>query len=473
MTTAQGIYQEITLQLLRRVAPESVCLNQVYTAVEEAVTFDDGDLKPPMLHGEHVREPGWKRNVRNALQTMKDSWDVVNSAHDQWRLPTPNLDTELDAGQAWHKVLARAVRETNTEFDSVSQGARYKISDIVPSKITIARLDADKSETISASEVEKAIGRLNAAGGVLGRRTIHYTVAKETAIVFLHPDLEWDRAGDQIRVVEGQRNFRTWAFACNPDYYDVGRAIHELAEDSWTVKESDVRAGDRFAIWQNKASGQSRGIVSLGVVLSDPEELPESEESKRFWKGTELPEISRRVLIRYVTRPGLPIWLENDETGLLSELSVSRAAGGTVFHITPDQWQRLEKLCEWPDSADIPPPIEHASEGLIKLRQHKVRERNPRLAQAKKDLSLKATGSLACEVCDFDFRKTYGELGDGFIECHHGVPLADLKPGTITRLSDLHLVCANCHRMLHRNGTIRVSALRALLQELTGDMGGQ
>ena len=36
------------------------------------------------------------------------------------------------------------------------------------------------------------------------------------------------------------------------------------------------------------------------------------------------------------------------------------------------------------------------------------------------------------------------------LEAHHRIPLCDLEPGTKTKLSDLAMVCANCHRMLHR-----------------------
>ena len=49
-----------------------------------------------------------------------------------------------------------------------------------------------------------------------------------------------------------------------------------------------------------------------------------------------------------------------------------------------------------------------------------------------------------------DLSKTYGDLGEGFIECHHKVPVSELKPGAKTKLSDLAVLCANCHRMLHR-----------------------
>ena len=89
-------------------------------------------------------------------------------------------------------------------------------------------------------------------------------------------------------------------------------------------------------------------------------------------------------------------------------------------------------------------------EGRILTRMHLVRERDPRAAAEKKRVELERTGRLRCEPCSFDFFEIYGEHGRGYIECHHRIPLADLAESRTTRLEDLALVCANCHRMLHR-----------------------
>ena len=97
-----------------------------------------------------------------------------------------------------------------------------------------------------------------------------------------------------------------------------------------------------------------------------------------------------------------------------------------------------------------------AEEGALKLREHLSRERSRSLIRSFKQ-QLK---SLACSVCDFDFAKKYGDLGTGYIEAHHTVPVASLQPGQVTRLSDLQAVCSNCHRMLHRNGLLDWRALR-------------
>lgn len=88
-------------------------------------------------------------------------------------------------------------------------------------------------------------------------------------------------------------------------------------------------------------------------------------------------------------------------------------------------------------------------EGGVIMRLHKRYERDPKLV-AEKRRAAAATGGLACEVCGFDFKATYGDLGKGSIEVHHIKPIHTLIAGTITKLSDLVLLCANCHRMAHR-----------------------
>ncbi|MEV6120781.1 HNH endonuclease [Streptomyces sp. NPDC052077] len=90
-----------------------------------------------------------------------------------------------------------------------------------------------------------------------------------------------------------------------------------------------------------------------------------------------------------------------------------------------------------------------APEGRLLVRQHLNRERNRTLRKKKITAVLSKGGRLACEACGFDFEEVYGERGDGYIECHHVVPLHEAGEGR-TKLSDLALICANCHRMIHR-----------------------
>ncbi|MFJ9189359.1 HNH endonuclease [Streptomyces globisporus] len=91
-----------------------------------------------------------------------------------------------------------------------------------------------------------------------------------------------------------------------------------------------------------------------------------------------------------------------------------------------------------------------APEGRLLLRRHRARERNKSLRKKKIASVLQRGGQLACEACGFDFEKIYGDRGAGYIECHHVLPLHVAGEGR-TKLSDLALICANCHRMIHRH----------------------
>ena len=83
-------------------------------------------------------------------------------------------------------------------------------------------------------------------------------------------------------------------------------------------------------------------------------------------------------------------------------------------------------------------------------RYHRVVERNRKLA-----LEAKRIHGYVCQVCHFNFEKKYGRLGIEYIEAHHLTPISELPEGERVELSpknDFAVVCANCHRMLHRKG---------------------
>ncbi len=90
-------------------------------------------------------------------------------------------------------------------------------------------------------------------------------------------------------------------------------------------------------------------------------------------------------------------------------------------------------------------------EGQVLYKLHKVRERDFEIVKAKKRQAFDVFGKLACEACVFEFEEYYGEIGKGYIECHHRTPLSSFKLASKTTLEDLSLVCSNCHRMLHRS----------------------
>ncbi|MHC9236892.1 HNH endonuclease [Pseudooceanicola sp. 502str34] len=98
----------------------------------------------------------------------------------------------------------------------------------------------------------------------------------------------------------------------------------------------------------------------------------------------------------------------------------------------------------------VPPDDDaaEAREGQLLTRLHRYRERKAAIVKRKKASFFKKYGHLCCEACGFDFLKVYGERGAGFIECHHTKPVSELTAGETTKLADLVLLCANCHRMV-------------------------
>lgn len=77
---------------------------------------------------------------------------------------------------------------------------------------------------------------------------------------------------------------------------------------------------------------------------------------------------------------------------------------------------------------------------------------------------------LQCAVCRFDFGRIYGALGEGYIEIHHLSPLHE-RTSIIagrpihTTVDDVIPLCANCHRMAHRERpAVSLDRLRSLMR---------
>lgn len=90
-------------------------------------------------------------------------------------------------------------------------------------------------------------------------------------------------------------------------------------------------------------------------------------------------------------------------------------------------------------------------EGDERRLTHLRRERHPAVARAKKAQMRRLHGKLFCENCDFDPVARFGEDGEACIEVHHSATeVAHMELGHVTRLMDLECLCANCHRIRHR-----------------------
>jgi 5-methylcytosine-specific restriction enzyme A len=89
-------------------------------------------------------------------------------------------------------------------------------------------------------------------------------------------------------------------------------------------------------------------------------------------------------------------------------------------------------------------------EGQLLTAIHKRRERARGLRARVVARQRESKGGLACEGCGRDpaIKSRGTETEASMYEVHHLRPLADLGP-TTTRITDLALLCATCHRVIH------------------------
>lgn len=88
------------------------------------------------------------------------------------------------------------------------------------------------------------------------------------------------------------------------------------------------------------------------------------------------------------------------------------------------------------------------AEGKVVTETHLRRERNPKLRKLLLD-QRRTAGSLCCDICRTAPASHEATLHEAIFEAHHIVPLAAGQERN-TKVKDLALVCANCHRMIHR-----------------------
>ncbi|HGW6614099.1 TPA: HNH endonuclease [Escherichia coli] len=101
-------------------------------------------------------------------------------------------------------------------------------------------------------------------------------------------------------------------------------------------------------------------------------------------------------------------------------------------------------------------------EGEQQERRITYYERDPKARQA----CIEAHG-YTCQVCGFNFEKTYGKLGKNYIQVHHIKPLHKIaKRYKVDPVKDLIPLCANCHVMIHIGMDVRsIEDLRELIKK--------
>jgi predicted HNH restriction endonuclease len=161
--------------------------------------------------------------------------------------------------------------------------------------------------------------------------------------------------------------------------------------------------------------------------------------------------------------------LNNGRVGWVSKIGLPHRQDGIVRRIL-SEWsgkgddelrQAIEDILQGDTRpSDAEDEAQARTEGGIQVKLVKRKERDPSLRRDAIEIH-----GIVCQGCGFDFEATYGILGRGYIEVHHSMPLAAFGVRKTDPASDLAVLCANCHRMVHRQRDVCLSLdeLKAIL----------
>lgn len=77
MVTRSETLRELIYQKLVKAEGKTISISEIYKFVNDNCNFDEQDLIPPNLYGKPVKEPRWKRNVRNVLKSESDKNNII------------------------------------------------------------------------------------------------------------------------------------------------------------------------------------------------------------------------------------------------------------------------------------------------------------------------------------------------------------------------------------------------------------
>lgn len=247
----------------------------------------------------------------------------------------------------------------------------------------------------------------------------------------------------------------SWAWDLLLETIDQLRA-GKAAEERWSCGNTkSIPIGSRVFLLRQGV--EPKGIMASGWTSSEPyEDRHWDDERRRRGDLANFVRFSYEALLDPASEPLLDP--RHFPPGPVQDVYWSPQASG--MSIPDEAAMQLEGL--W--TAHMrgkpvlggPDPEMSAVEGAVRAKLVKHRSRERALRHAKIHAAM-GQGSLLCEVpgCGFDFEARYGNLGRGYAQVHHLIPLASLDGPTRVRLEDLAVVCANCHVMIHLGGKAR------------------
>ena len=247
-------------------------------------------------------------------------------------------------------------------------------------------------------------------------------------------------------------NPKTWPWI-NLEDQVATTACGRPVDDFWSCGNTKrIRVGDRLFLL--KQGVEPRGIMAAGWATSPSDDRPHWDDERRN-RG----ERALQVDVRFdrILNPECDdiVPIDKLQEGPLASANWSTPASGIQIRRGAEDLERL-----WAELVRAYQPVGDETIGALEgelvlaLSRHRARERRLRdekIAEVKEANG----GRVPCQACGFDFLEVYGEIGRDYAQVHHLKPLGDRTKPSRTSLSDLAVLCANCHVMVHQGGEVR------------------
>jgi len=133
--------------------------------------------------------------------------------------------------------------------------------------------------------------------------------------------------------------------------------------------------------------------------------------------------------------------LLNALSALRQHIDYYEAIGKTTVHKQREIYDRYSEIAEIDTVEVFPDEVSEEDEKLLEGKTRKVNvniyERNPAARQQCIDHY-----GCKCFVCDFDFEKAYGQIGQSFIHVHHLIEISSIGTEySVDPIADLRPVC--------------------------------
>lgn len=214
---------------------------------------------------------------------------------------------------------------------------------------------------------------------------------------------------------------------------------HGHGNPNWTRDETILALDLYFDLNEKIPSGSDERVKALSEVLRRFPYHAEASRKESF-RNADGVAFKLQNLRQVATGKGLGNVSETDRA-VWFEFGASPAATKSLANLIRAGITASE------DSEPVREDVEFV-EGRVVTELHTRREREPKL-RARLLSSRHSSGKLFCEMCGAPPLSTNAELQEAHFEAHHIISLSSTG-ARITRLSDVALLCANCHRLLHR-----------------------